>query len=127
MSLPLLQLSSITTTFLGVGAIDVVQKPEMGGAAAVVAAVAVGSGLLARAKTDPHWHAICEKGHADAGLDDDCIRLMNLTEKQAAEINAYPARAREMWRRQFVSQHSTEAFVNRLIREDNRRREARAL
>ena len=95
----LLQLSSISAGWISIGSVtEPADQAKLGGALAIMAALAAGRVVLAKA--DPHWATACERGHFDAGIDDDCKRLakdyLKLTDEQIEEAAAEPLELRRL-------------------------------
>lgn len=121
----LLQLSSISGGWVNIG-LSVAENPqisaEMTGVAAALALIATPA-AIAYAKADPHWNALREKHHCDAGLDEGCERILRargLTDKQIADLNNGTVESRELYRHVLTSKFNPMQIVARLKREDTR-------
>lgn len=115
----LLQLSSITSGWLGVGAIANQPLELSAGEMAFFAALA-GGVAYANAQADPHWQELRAPGHFDGAIDDDCARLANLTAEERADLDALPDERKEFARRMITSK-SWKAIVSRLKHQAERR------
>lgn len=120
MSLPLLQLSSISSLFnigLDIGGVT---TAEMTAGELAIGTALAGSWLYF-AVSDPHWNEIRKEGHFDGAIDDDCARLAGLTDEQRASIEELPEARREFFRRMITSSHGWRGIVSRLRRESARK------
>ena len=122
----LLQLSSISAGWISIGAIE---HPTTWGAGEAAMFAALGAGLWAKAKYDPHWAEVCKPGHFDGPVDDDCARLMGkyLTPEARASLDAGEAADRREGLRRLLTSKNPFAIVARLQAQRELRREAAAV